>query len=275
MISDGSPIQKVRLDPDQCEKEKEGDAFVLKSAPSIRVDSRAYKMSKSRGNVINPEGVVAEYGADALRLYEMFMGPLEQVKPWSMNGVSGVKNFLDRVWRMIVDEKAEEHVLSPSITDGELTKDQTRILHATIMKVTQDIDALKFNTAISRMMEFTNDFTKMDTRPRAAIEPFILLLSPFAPHIAEELWRLLGRENTLAYEPWPEYDEALTQDSNTKIAIQIMGKVRSVIELPRGMAKDEVLAAAKADERIAELIAGKTIVKEIVVPDKLVNIVAK
>ncbi len=168
---------------------------MLKADPTIRVDSRAYKMSKSRGNVVNPDEVVREYGADALRLYEMFMGPLEAVKPWSMDGVSGVRGFLDRVWRMIVDDRAEAVQLNAAVQDVEPTAEQNRVLHKTIKAVTDDLEQMSFNTAIARMMEFTNFFLKADVRPRAAMEQFVLLLSPFAPHMAEELWQALGHDD--------------------------------------------------------------------------------
>jgi leucyl-tRNA synthetase len=269
---DNSTLQRVRLEPDQCEKQ--GDVFVLKSNPAIRVESRAHKMSKSRGNVVNPDEIVADYGADALRLYEMFMGPLEMPKPWSMSGVNGVRNFLDRVWRLMVDEKNEELELNPAISDAEPTDEQLRTLHKTIKAVTNDIETLSFNTAISRMMEFVNFFTKSESRPRNLMSQFVLLVSPFAPHIAEELWKLLGHPESLAYEPWPAYEEALTIDSNVEIPIQILGKVRSKIMVPRGMSKADLEAAARSDERIVQLLDGKQVRKVIVVPDRLVNFVA-
>ena len=158
------------------------------------------KMSKARGNVVNPDEVVSAYGADALRLYEMFMGPLEAVKPWSTKGVSGVAGFLDRVWRMIIDDRAEETRLNATVVDVEPTLEQNRMLHKTIRAVTRDIEQLSFNTAIARMMEFTNFFFKEEKRPKAIMERFVQLLSPFAPHAAEELWQQLGHAKTLAYE---------------------------------------------------------------------------
>src|SRR5262249_38898682 len=157
--------------------------------PAIRVEARAYKMSKARGNVINPDDIVHEYGADSLRLYEMFMGPLEQVKPWSMRGVEGVYRFLGRVWRAIVDERAEELKLNDAVKEVEPDRETLRLLHVTIAKVTDDLNGMRFNTAIAAMMEFTNHLTKLTVRPRSVLPPFVLLLSPFAPHIAEELWR--------------------------------------------------------------------------------------
>ena len=276
--SDGTLLHAVKLKPDQATKATEKNSkteFVLKSDPSIGVASRAYKMSKSRGNVVNPDVIVAEYGADALRLYEMFMGPLEQSKPWSMSGVNGVRGFLDRAWRMIVDQDADETVLNPVVGDHEPTDKQTQVLHRTIKAVSNDIEGLQFNTAISRLMEFVNFFTKEQQRPRSIMSQFALLLSPLAPHLGEELWRLLGHDNTLAYEAWPEYQESLTVDASVEIPVQIMGKLRSKIMVARGTSKDDLLALAKADPKIAELLAGKTILKEIAVPDRMVNFVAK
>ena len=270
--STGKPAQIVKLDPDQAEKK--GDFFILKSDPSIRVDSRAHKMSKARGNVINPDVVVGEYGADALRLYEMFMGPLTQSKPWAMAGVNGIKGFLDRTWRMIVDDRADELVLNSAVGDHEPTDEQIRVLHKTIKKVTNDIESLSFNTSISRMMEFVNFFTKESQRPASIMKPFVLLLSPFAPHLCEELWKLLGSDNTLAYEPWPDFDEALTVDSANEVPIQIKGKIKSKIMVPAGTSKVELETMALADPKIVEALDGLTVRKVIVVPDKLVNIVA-
>ncbi|QDU30399.1 Leucine--tRNA ligase [Anatilimnocola aggregata] len=258
------------------EVEKKGDSFVLKSNPTIRIESRAFKMSKSRGNVINPDSVVKDYGADSLRLYEMFMGPLPATKPWSMAGVSGVRGFLDRVWRLMVDDRVEEQVVvSSTVQDIEPTEEQARVLHKTIKQVTSDIERMEFNTGIARMMEFTNFFTKQTVRPKSVMKSFILLLSPFAPHIAEELWELMGGQKTLAYEPWPKFDEALTKDSEIEIPIQILGKLRGKVIVPAGSDQDTILAAAQADPKISELLAGKTIVKSIVVPGKLVNFVVK
>ncbi|MGI9455021.1 MAG: class I tRNA ligase family protein, partial [Aeoliella sp.] len=233
------------------------------------------KMSKSRGNVINPDDVVSEYGADSLRLYEMFMGPLEATKPWNMHGVSGVYNFLGRAWRLIVDERSETMALNPNVVDAKATDAQMRTLHKTIQAVTADIDSLSFNTAIARMMEFVNFFTKEKTTPRVVVEPFVLLLSPFAPHIAEELWQLLGHEDTLAYEQWPEFDAALAEDDTIEIPVQVNGKVKSKVNVPAGTDNAATEAAARGDAKVAELIAGKDLVKLIVVPGKLVNFVVK
>ncbi len=234
------------------------------------------KMSKSRGNVVNPDKVVEEYGADSLRLYEMFMGPLQDMKPWSMQGVNGVRGFLDRVWRMIVNDRAETLVLIPAVQDVSPSADQNRVLHRTIREVTNDIEKLSFNTAIAKMMEFTNAFTKDEVRPREAMEKLVLILSPFAPHLAEELWQLLGHETTLAYEPWPAFDEAAIKESTVEVPVQILGKLRSRIIVPADSSAADLEAAARADAKIAEQLAGKTVVKVIIPPgNKLINFVVK
>jgi leucyl-tRNA synthetase len=233
------------------------------------------KMSKSRGNVINPDKVVDEYGADSLRLYEMFMGPLEATKPWSMEGVNGVRGFLDRVWRMITNERAETVELNPAVKPIEPTDEQRRIVHKLIRAVTEDIERLSFNTAIAKMMEFTNTFFKCDPRPVWAMKTLVLLLSPFAPHLAEELWELLGHSTSLAYETWPSFDMALTIDNTVEIPLQINGKVRSKLMVPREAPAAEIESQARMDERIAQLLDGKIIVKVIAVPGRLVNFVVK
>jgi leucyl-tRNA synthetase len=271
--STGAKVAAVRVPPEHVEKQ--GDVFVLSSNHKIRVDSRAYKMSKSRGNVVNPDQVVKEYGADSLRLYEMFMGPLEATKPWSMTGVNGVRGFLDRVWRMMMTEKSEALELNPAVREAEPTPDQLRVLHKTIAAVTADIETLSFNTAIAKMMEFTNFFTKEDHRPRAVMEPFVLLLSPFAPHLAEELWQLLGHKKSLTYEPWPKADAAWLKEDTVEVPVQVNGKLRSRVVVAAEADAATIEAAARADERTAELLTGKQIVKVIVVPGKLVNFVVK
>ncbi|HVJ85253.1 MAG TPA: leucine--tRNA ligase, partial [Caulifigura sp.] len=269
----GEAVVAVRLTVD--ETEKVGGNLVLKGRPEIVVESRAFKMSKSRGNVINPDEVVKEYGADSLRLYEMFMGPLEQVKPWSMSGVDGVYRFLGRVWRMIADERADLPALNPAVQDVAMTDEQERLLHKTIKVVTDDIEKLSFNTAISRMMEFTNAFTTTETRPRAAMEPFVLLLAPFAPHIAEELWNLLGKEGSLAYAAWPTYDESKLVESEIEIPVQVNGKVRAKLRVAPDATKEAIQAKAEADPQVQAQLAGKPVVKVVVVPGKMVNFVVK
>lgn len=281
ITADGTAVTQVSVSADDVEKA--GDHFVLTAAPEIKIANKAYKMSKARGNVVNPSEVVEQYGADSLRLYEMFLGPLEQSKPWNTSGVSGVRNFLDRVWRLVVEgdkdadknEAQKEITLSAAVVDTPPNEEQTRVLHQTIKAVTHDIEKLSFNTAIARMMEFANFFTKQKQRPKDCLAPFVLLLSPFAPHIAEELWSVLGNEDTLAYEPWPEFDEALTVESTVEIPVQILGKIKARLKVPRGTSKDDLEQLALADEKVAELLDGKQIIKTIVVPDRLVNFVAK
>lgn len=269
----GNEVTPVKLTEEQIVKK--GDGFVLAEDNNIRIDARAHKMSKSRGNVVNPDLIVDDYGADSLRLYEMFMGPLEATKPWAMDGVKGVRGFLDRAWRMIVDHNAEELVLNAAVRDIEPTEEQNKVLHRTLMSVTHDLNNLGFNTAIARLMEFTNFFTKESKRPKKAMEWFALMLSPLAPHLAEEFWQLLGHEKTLAYEPWPQFIESYTKDDEVEVPVQIMGKVRGRITVPADIKKDDLEALAKADPRVQELLEGKQILKTIVVPGRLVNFVVK
>jgi leucyl-tRNA synthetase len=261
----------VRITEDQVEKQ--GDSFVLKENTKIRVDARAYKMSKSRGNVINPDKVVDEYGADSMRLYEMFMGPLEATKPWSMRGVEGVFRFLNRVWRLYVDERAEDLKLADSVQEIAPDRETLRKLHQTIQRVTADLDSMSFNTAIAAMMEFSNHLTKQPVRPRSVLTTFVLLLSPFAPHLAEDLWHALGHQQTLAYEPWPTYDVALTKADQIEVPVQVNGKLRSKVTVPADSDQKTLQDAALADEKIHSFLEGKQVRKIIVVPGKLVNIV--
>ncbi|HEY4312420.1 MAG TPA: leucine--tRNA ligase [Pirellulales bacterium] len=267
---DAATIEKV---PAAQVEKRDGD-FFLRST-DIKLQSQSSKMSKSRGNVVNPDAVVAEYGADSLRLYEMFMGPLEAVKPWSMEGVNGVRGFLDRVWRMITAERSETLELNAAVVDTLPTVDQNRMLHRTIQGVTQDIERMFFNTAISKMMEFTNFFLKEDHRPRAAMESLVLLLSPFAPHTAEELWQLLGHPKSLAHEPWPVFDEAAIKEDSIEVPVQVNGKLRGRVRVPAEADAVATEAAARADEKVAEQLGGKTVVKVVVVPGRLVNFVVK
>ena len=251
--------------------QKKGDGFVLREHPDVRVTSRAHKMSKSRGNVVNPDDIVAEYGADSLRLYEMFMGPLEQVKPWNTRSVDGVHRFLARAYRLLLDR--DTGALRETVTDAEATPDQMRVLHATIRKVTDDVEALRFNTAIAAMMEFVNAATKWETVPRSAAEPFVLLLAPFAPHLAEELWAALGHDASLAYAPWPEADDRFLVSDTVSIAVQVNGKLRGTVQVAADADRDAVLAAARAEPNVARTLGDTTVRKEIVVPGRLVNFV--
>ncbi|MDO5581440.1 MAG: leucine--tRNA ligase [Planctomycetia bacterium] len=254
---------------------KKGETFVLASDPSIVVEGKSYKMSKSRGNVINPDEVVAKYGADALRLYEMFMGPLEAVKPWSQESVSGVRGFLDRVWRMIVSQWSEQNELNPVVQEISCNEEQKRILHRTIKAVSNDVKSLSFNTAIARMMEFTNFFGSQEPRPKEAMEQFVLLLAPFAPHLAEELWEILGHKGSVSGAPWPAWEESALAASAVIIPVQINGKVKAKLEMPVGLSNEEMEKNALADPKVAALLEGKTILKKIVVAGRMVNFVVK
>jgi len=260
------------LSEEQTEK-RQGQFYLV--GTEIPLTTRADKMSKSRGNVVNPDDIVREHGADSLRLYEMFMGAFEATKPWSMSGVEGVSKFLNRAWRLIIDENAEELVLHASVQDVAATDEQLRVLHKTIKAVTKDIETLGFNTAISRMMEFVNFFTNQSVRPMSVMEQFVLLLSPFAPHIGEELWGMLGHHATLSYEPWPVCDESYLVEATIEIPVQVLGKLRGKVQVPPDISKEALIAAAKADEKVIPWLEGKTIVKEIVVPGRLVNFVVK
>jgi leucyl-tRNA synthetase len=233
------------------------------------------KMSKRWGNVIDPLDVIADYGADAFRCYEMFMGPLEQMKPWSMRGVEGVARFLARVWRLFMDEsQTGEWQLSPRVQDTAPDKSQLKVLHRTIKKVTEDIEALAFNTAISEMMVFVNAFTNAPVVPIAAMRPFLVVLHPFAPHITSELWQKLGSTGECWEQPWPAWDESLLVEDEVEIVLQVNGKVRDKIRAAAAASDDELQSAALANQKVQEQIAGKTVRKVIVVPKKLVNVVA-
>lgn len=251
------------------EVEKRGDAFVLKSHPEIRVSARSYKMSKSRGNVINPDEVVNLYGADSLRLYEMFMGPLEQMKPWSMTGVAGVHRFLNRVWRLFVDERTDECL----ITDVAPTAAQQKEIHKLIRKVGEDIEGMRYNTAIAAMMEFVNAATQWKNAPKAIMEQFAMVLSPFAPHISEEVWYRMGHTASLAQEPWPVFDEAFLRENEIEIAVQVNGKLRGTIVIPVDATAEQAISAAKALQNVQLHLDGKTIRKELYIPKKIVNLV--
>jgi leucyl-tRNA synthetase len=229
------------------------------------------KMSKSRGNVVNPDKVVADYGADSMRLYEMFMGPLEAAKPWSMQGVEGVYRFLQRVWRLVVDEETGE--LSKNLQNVNADEATTRLLHQTIKKVGGDVETFGFNTAISAMMILTNHLAKQPVVPKNAIEPLILVLSPFAPHIAEELWQKLGHDKTLTYESWPKFDPELVKEAEIELAIQVNGKIKDKIVVSAQADEESIKQKALANEKVVAILAGKQPKKVIVIKSRLVNIV--
>lgn len=242
--------------------EVETDSFVEKKDGS-KVDRVIAKMSKSLKNVINPDDVIRDYGADSMRLYEMFMGPLRMSKPWSTEGIVGIHRFLDRVWRL------SERPLS----SDEAPRDLLKVLHKTIQKVGDDTTNLDFNTAISQMMIMVNELYKYEILYRAVVEPFILVLAPYAPHLAEELWALLGHKESLAYESFPVFNPSLAADEEVTIALQINGKVRAEVKVKPNTTPAELEEIALDHERIKELSAGKKIVKIIAVPNKIVNIV--
>ena len=251
------------------------------------------KMSKSRGNAVNPDDILVEFGSDAFRLYEMFMGPLEMVKPWNTKGVEGVYRFLGRVWRMFIDEQSEQEFeqqltvnpdrgpellaalkLNGAVGQAEATPEQLKVLHTCIKKVTEDMEHLRFNTAISAMMVFTNEASNWDIRPLSVMNDFLLLLAPFAPHIAEELYaKANGRDSTLAYQPWPSHDEAHLVESTIEMAVQVNGKLRDRIQIPADMAKSDIERIAMESENVQRHTEGKNVKKVIVIPGKLVNIV--
>jgi leucyl-tRNA synthetase len=233
------------------------------------------KMSKRWGNVIDPLDVIEIYGADAFRCYEMFMGPLEQMKPWSMKGVEGVARFLARVWRLMMTEnQAGEWEVSAAVQEVEPTKAQRKITHATIKKVTDDIEGLAFNTAISQMMIFVNAFINEPAIPISAMRTFLVLLNPFAPHITSELWNQLRSPADITQQSWPSYDESFLVEDEVEIVLQVNGKVRDRIKVPLNATNGELEAAALANEKVKNAIGAQTIRKVVAVPNKLVNVVA-
>jgi len=224
------------------------------------------KMSKSLKNVVNPDDVIKEYGADSMRLYEMFMGPLEAVKPWNTAGVEGVYRFLRRAWRLLANAEIVDAM--------DLTKDQLHVLHATIKKVTEDTETMNFNTAISQMMIFLNEFGALEKLPRQVAEAFVKLLAPYAPHLGEELWERLGHQGTIAYEPWPAFDPALAVKDEVEILVQLCGKPATRMMFPASISKEDLEKAVMTSAEVTKLIQGKTVRKVVCVPGRLVNIVA-
>jgi leucyl-tRNA synthetase len=232
------------------------------------------KMSKSRGNVINPDSVIEKYGADSLRTYLMFMGPLDRDKPWSTNAIEGVHRFLQRAWRVFMDDRDESAADGKLIvSDSAPTDEDLRITHKTIKKVTEDIEGLRFNTAISQMMVWVNHMTSREQHPRACLRQFVQLLNPFAPHMAEELWHRLGEKSELTFEPWPKFDPAFAKDDLLTMAIQVMGKTRGTVEVDPGADQATVEAAARKIPQVLNQLEGKTVRKVIFVKGKILNFV--
>ena len=251
---------------------KQDDRFVLRANPAIQVDSRAHKMSKSRGNVVNPDKILQHCGADAFRLYEMFMGPLEQVKPWNTRGVEGTHRFLNRVWRLLT-QSGDGRSLNDTVVDCQPTAAQLRALHRTIAKVTEDIEGLRFNTAIAALMEFTNTASKWETLPRQLALKFVLLLAPLAPHIAEELWQRLGHDESLAYAPWPEARQEFLRSETVEIAVQVNGKTRGRVAVPVDASEAQALEIASKDDNVARHLQDREVRRSIFVPGRIVNFV--
>lgn len=229
------------------------------------------KMSKSKGNVVNPDDIVSSHGADTLRLYEMFMGPLDASIAWSENGLDGARRFLDRIWRLFVTESGS---LNPIITTNEGTEAFQRLYHQTVKKVTDDFNGLRFNVGISQLMVFINEGYKQTELPKELVEGFVKLLSPVAPHLAEELWEKLGHTQTLAYESWPTFDEAMLVENEVDVIVQVNGKLKAKLLIPKDSSREEMEQLAKDNDKIQEELNGKTIRKVITVPNKLVNFVA-
>jgi leucyl-tRNA synthetase len=266
------PYKQIRFE--------EGKALHAETDEELKGETE--KMSKSRGNVIPVDVPIQKYGSDTTRLYEMFMGPLETVKPWSMQGTEGISRFLNRSWRMIIDNETEAAEAAEAVrlnakvvSDVPATADQLRVLHKTIQAVTQGMESLSFNTAISRLMEFVNFFTAQEIRPRSCMESFVLMLAPMAPHICEELWEALGHKESLAFAPWPEFDESHVRESVIELPVQVNGKVRGRIAVAVDAGKEEIERAALSEPSVQKHLEGLAIKKIVVVPQKLISIVAK
>ncbi|MCB9590400.1 MAG: class I tRNA ligase family protein, partial [Polyangiaceae bacterium] len=257
---DGKPVEERWVTPADV---KSAGGKPMHPEHGVELALVTEKMAKSRGNVVNPDVVVEEHGADSLRAYEMFMGPLEQVKPWQTSGIQGVRRWLDRVYALGERE----------VVDAEMELETAKLVHRTVKKLGEDIDALRLNTAVSAMMILTNHLTGLTVLPRAALERLVLILSPFAPHLSEELWEKLGHQPSVANVAWPEFDPALCEDDEVEIAVQVLGKVRGRVMLPKDASEDDARAAALADEHVQRSIAGKPVKKLIYRPGKIINFI--
>ena len=232
-----------------------------------KVGREVEKMSKSKYNVVNPDDIVADYGADSLRLYEMFLGPLEQYKPWNTAGITGVHNFLKKLWKLYVGENGL------NINAAEPTKDNLKTLHKTIKKVQEDIENFSFNTSVSTFMIAINELTAQKCTSKEILEPLLILMSPYAPHIAEELWSQLGNSDSISKASFPEFDASYLVESSKEYPISFNGKTRFTIELSLDLSKDDIEAAVLANEKTIAQLDGRSPKKVIVVPGKIVNIV--
>ncbi len=268
---DGVPVKARWLAMSEIARDSEGRA-VHPEDDSIVLEEVIEKMSKSRGNVINPDEVVAGYGADSLRLYEMFMGPLEKAAPWSTEGIAGVYRFLQKAWRLLIDDRHEGEPVK-ELSEGDGTATQARLTALTVKGVTEDLEALRFNTAISKLMVWVRDISKDGPVPRKHAETFILLLAPMAPHIAEELWSRLGHDTTLAYEPWPEHDDEAVRTDTATMVVQINGKLRDTFEVSVDIDEERAIAFALASEKVQSFLAGAEPIRVIAKPPKFVNLV--
>jgi len=271
-VATGAEVKERWLPAGRVARAADG-APVHPDDPDLPLEEVFEKMSKSRGNVVNPDDVIAQYGADSLRVYELFMGPLEKGAPWSTEGIPGCHRFLQRAWRLFVDEDAPGEPLAP-LAPGQGTPAQARLTARTVAGVTQDVEALAFNTAIAKLMVWIRDVAKDGPPPRAGAEAFLRLLAPFAPHLAEELWARLGCDGLVSLAPWPEADPALLVEETIRIVVQVNGKKRDEVEVRADAGEDEVRAAALASERVRATLAGREPRKVVVVPGRLVNVVA-
>jgi leucyl-tRNA synthetase len=280
-VKTGAKLMGKRVAEDEVEKTHNG--YRLKKDPNIRVDARSFKMSKSRGNVANPDDIIRDYGADAARLYVMYMGPLEQQKPWNTRDIIGMTRFLNAVWRNFVGDDSSgepasaggsgassKHAKIEPITIPEALD---RMMHRTIKKVGEDITALRFNTGIAELIKLNNEITGTDVVPRDLAETFVLLLSPFAPHIAEEIWERLGHTKSLARRPWPAYDPAKLVESTMDLPVQVNGKLRDKITVSADATETDILEHAARAEKVKPWLEGKSVKKKLYVPKKLVNFV--
>ena len=271
-IADGRPLKARWLNGTGIETDPDGQAILSSDNQTVLLERVVEKMSKSRGNVVNPDDVIAEYGADSMRLYEMFIGPLEKAAPWSTEGIQGIFRFLQRVWRLIIDDSDQGESLR-DMEAGSGTPEQQKLIAKTIIGVTEDLETMRFNTAISKLMVFVRDIARDAQIPRTGAEVLTLLLSPMAPHLAEELWLRMGHQESLAYAPWPEADAQLLVEDVVTLVVQVNGKKRDQITVPQDATQNEVEALALASERVQRLLDGRPAKKVIVVPGRLVNIV--